>query len=965
MEKQQDFIYTDWILIENQFNPEKLQARETIFTIGNGYLGTRGSFEESYPRALPATLIHGVYDDVPVVYTELANCPDWLPLIVMIDGERFRLDQGTILQYNRELDLRQGVISRSLRWRSPTGKTIDISFERFASLADHHVLGQRCQLTTVDFHGLIEIQSSINGYPENKGFNHWEGLDQGKFDQGFWLHSRTRYSHIDIGMAAKMTISGIEAAMQINTAPGYPSISATFFSEPQQTVTVEKLVTVFTSRDVDQPVLAAQSKLAQLPDYITLRDANEQAWAEVWQQSDILIEGDSKAAFAVRYNLFQLLIAAPRDDDRVSIPAKTLSGFGYHGHIFWDTEIFILPFFTFTQPALARNLLTYRYHTLDGARRKAIHYGYQGAMYAWESAVTGDEVTPRWALPSDYYAEDVRIWCRDREIHISSVIPYAVWYYWRVTGDDEWLRDYGAEIILDTAIFWSSRVEFNSHTQRYEIRSVIGADEYHELVHNNSFTNRIVQWHLEKAGIVNNLLRRNFPEYAEELEQKLHLTDEIRNHWQEIINKIWIPYDPETGLVEQCEGFFQLDDINLADYEPRHKSMQAILGIEGANKHQVLKQPDVLMILYLMRESAEFPYSRKNLEVNWNYYAPRTDITYGSSLAPAIHAILAADLGKTQKAYERFMQAAMVDLEDIRGNANEGIHGASAGGVWQAVVFGFGGIQFTNNQPVAHHHLPPGWTRLKFKLYWRGKWHDFDLHREKGTGKTSATNIQGVIFDLDGVLTDTAEYHYQAWQRLADEEGILFSRQANEALRGISRRASLMLIIGNRRYSDTQIQEMMERKNDYYVELIENITPDNLLPGAVSLLDDLRQAGLKIALGSASKNAHVVVEKLGISDKLDAIADGYSVHKPKPAPDLFLFAAQQLGLPPQQCVVFEDAAAGIDAALAAGMWAVGMGPPERVGNAHIVLPSLAGMTWEKLQEKFRDIALQPTFPTLT
>ncbi|MBD2135208.1 beta-phosphoglucomutase [Sphaerospermopsis sp. FACHB-1094] len=965
MEKQQDFIYTDWILIENQFNPEKLHARETIFTIGNGYLGTRGSFEESYPRALPATLIHGVYDDVPVVYTELANCPDWLPLIVMIDGERFRLDQGTILQYNRELDLRQGVISRSLRWRSPTGKTIDISFERFASLADHHVLGQRCQLTTVDFHGLIEIQSSINGYPENKGFNHWEGLDQGKFDQGFWLHSRTRYSHIDIGMAAKMTISGIEAAMQINTAPGYPSISATFFSEPQQTVTVEKLVTVFTSRDVDQPVLAAQSKLAQLPDYITLRDANEQAWAEVWQQSDILIEGDSKAAFAVRYNLFQLLIAAPRDDDRVSIPAKTLSGFGYHGHIFWDTEIFILPFFTFTQPALARNLLTYRYHTLDGARRKAIHYGYQGAMYAWESAVTGDEVTPRWALPSDYYAEDVRIWCRDREIHISSVIPYAVWYYWRVTGDDEWLRDYGAEIILDTAIFWSSRVEFNSHTQRYEIRSVIGADEYHELVHNNSFTNRIVQWHLEKAGIVNNLLRRNFPEYAEELEQKLHLTDEIRNHWQEIINKIWIPYDPETGLVEQCEGFFQLDDINLADYEPRHKSMQAILGIEGANKHQVLKQPDVLMILYLMRESAEFPYSRKNLEVNWNYYAPRTDITYGSSLAPAIHAILAADLGKTQKAYERFMQAAMVDLEDIRGNANEGIHGASAGGVWQAVVFGFGGIQFTNNQPVAHPHLPPGWTRLKFKLYWRGKWHDFDLHREKGTGKTSATNIQGVIFDLDGVLTDTAEYHYQAWQRLADEEGILFSRQANEALRGISRRASLMLIIGNRRYSDTQIQEMMERKNDYYVELIENITPDNLLPGAVSLLDDLRQAGLKIALGSASKNAHVVVEKLGISDKLDAIADGYSVHKPKPAPDLFLFAAQQLGLPPQQCVVFEDAAAGIDAALAAGMWAVGMGPPERVGNAHIVLPSLAGMTWEKLQEKFRDIALQPTFPTLT
>ncbi|MBK1986263.1 beta-phosphoglucomutase [Sphaerospermopsis aphanizomenoides BCCUSP55] len=955
METKNDFIYTDWILTENQIHPDQLQARETIFTIGNGYLATRGTFEESYPRALSATFINGVYDNVPVVYTELANCPDWLPLVVMIDGDRFRLDQGKILEYSRKLDLHQGLLSRSLRWRSPTGKTIDISFERFASLADHHVLGQRCQLTTVDFNGFVEIQASINGYPENKGFNHWEGLDQGKIDKGFWLHSRTRYSRIDIGMAAKMTISGIEAAMQVNTAPGYPSIIATFFSEPQQTVTIEKIVTVFTSRDVEEPVSSAQAKLDQVTDYITLHHAHEQAWIQVWEKSDIIIEGDSKAAFAVRYNLFQLLIAAAHDQ-RVSIPAKTLSGFGYHGHIFWDTEIFILPFFTFTQPEIARNLLSYRYHTLDGARRKATHYGYQGAMYAWESAVTGDEVTPRWSLPSDYYGEDVRIWCRDREIHISADIAYAVWYYWRVTGDDQWLRDYGAEIILDTAIFWHSRVEFNSQHQRYEIRSVIGADEYHELVHNNAFTNRMVQWHLEKAGIVDDWLHRNFPEKATEIETKLQLTDEIKTHWQDIIAKIWIPYNPETGLIEQCEGFLQLDDINLADYEPRHKSMQAILGIEGANKHQVLKQPDVLMLLYLMRESAVCLYKHNTLQVNWDYYAPRTDITYGSSLGPAIHAILAADLGKTQEAYERFMQAAMVDLEDRRGNTNEGIHGASAGGIWQAVVFGFAGIQFTDHQPVANPHLPPGWTRLQFKLYWHGKWHEFDLRPT--SPPSHLPNIRGIIFDLDGVLTDTAEYHYQAWQRLADEEGLPFNRQANEALRGISRRASLMLIIGDRRYSEVQIQEMMERKNDYYVELIQHITPKDLLPGAVSLLDDLRQAGIKIALGSASKNARVVVEKLGISDKFDAIADGYSVQKPKPAPDLFLFAAQQLGLPPQECVVFEDAAAGIDAALAAGMWAVGMGPPERVGTAHIVLPSLAGMTWEKLQGKFRDIALQ-------
>ncbi|WP_243458654.1 beta-phosphoglucomutase, partial [Nostoc sp. UIC 10630] len=219
-------------------------------------------------------------------------------------------------------------------------------------------------------------------------------------------------------------------------------------------------------------------------------------------------------------------------------------------------------------------------------------------------------------------------------------------------------------------------------------------------------------------------------------------------------------------------------------------------------------------------------------------------------------------------------------------------------------------------------------------------------------------NIQGFIFDLDGVLTDTAELHYLGWKKLADEEGIPFNRQDNEALRGVSRRASLMLILGDRPYSEAQIQEMMERKNRYYVELIQNMTSKDLLPGAIAFLDELRQAGIKIGIGSASKNARTVIERLGIADKVDAIADGYSVQQPKPAPDLFLYSAKQLGLEPAQSVVVEDAAAGIEAALAAGMWAVGLGPVERVGAAHVVLPSLEGIKWADLRAKLSDIARQ-------
>ncbi|NJP19241.1 MAG: beta-phosphoglucomutase [Hydrococcus sp. CRU_1_1] len=956
-------IYTDWNLIETEFDHAQLHHKETVFTIGNGYLGTRGSFEEGYPRAWSATLIHGVYDDVPVVYTELVNCPDWLLLSVSIDGESFRLDRGEILSYERKLDLKQGILSRKIRWRSPSGKTLDIYFERFASLADEHVLALRAQVTPLDFDGLVKVSASLHGYPENQGYNHWEWIDQGEKDRAIWLHMRTRSSRIELGMASKLLVSGTEADLQVTSVPGYPTIETTLRVSPGQTVTLDKIVTVFTTRKVEEPVRASQDKLTQLTSYSQLQSSHVQAWEEAWQQSDILIEGDTKAQFAVRYNLFQLLISAPRDDERVSIPAKTLSGFGYRGHVFWDTEIFILPFFIYTQPKLARNLLTYRYHTLNGARRKASHYGYKGAMFAWESADTGDEVTPRWALPNQPYAEDIRIWCRDREIHISADIPYAIWYYWQATNDDEWLRDYGAEIILDAGVFWISRIEWNPKQQRYEIREVIGADEYHEQhVNNNAFTNRMVQWHLEKAVAIYDWLCSQYPEKATELQAKLGITPKQRDRWQDMVANLWISYDSSTNLIEQYEGFFNLEDIDLTHYEPRNRSMQAILGIEGASKRQVLKQPDVLMLLYLMRQSEEFPYNREILQKNWDYYVPRTDITYGSSLGPAIHAILASDLGQSDEAYERFLQAAMVDLEDVRDNAADGIHGASAGGIWQTVTFGFGGLKLTQEGPTATPQLPSHWQRLKFKIYWRRTWHEFDLKPEvenKDFSMSSlsslsplsseGTFIKGIIFDLDGVLTDTAEYHYRGWQRLADEEEIPFDREINEALRGVSRRESLLRIIGERKYTEEQLQEMMDRKNRYYVDSIGEILPKDLLPGAIALLDELRSAGIKIAIGSASKNAKTVIEHLGIADKIDAIADGYSVQQSKPAPDLFLYAAKQLGLEPSQCVVIEDAASGVEAAKAAGMRSVGLGPSERVGAADVVLPSLEGVSWADLQ----------------
>ncbi|RMF38441.1 MAG: glycoside hydrolase family 65 protein, partial [Chloroflexi bacterium] len=310
---------TAWTILETEFDPGRLHHKETVFTLGNGYLGTRGAFEEGYPGAWPATFVHGLYDDVPIVYTELVNAPNWLPLILFIAGERFRMDRGQILRYERRLDLRRGLLRREVRWHSPAGHTVDLTFERFVSLADEHVLALRCQIRPLDFEGPIEVQAGLDGYVHNQGVMHWEWLDQGEDVGGVWLHTRTRHSAIELGMAGRMHVEGAEhPPVQVQRCHNRPTLTTTFQVQPGRTITVEKLVTLFTSRETETPVQAAREKLAELPGYRPLREAHEDAWAQVWQASDVVIEGDPTAQRAVRYNLFQLLAAASRHDDRVS-----------------------------------------------------------------------------------------------------------------------------------------------------------------------------------------------------------------------------------------------------------------------------------------------------------------------------------------------------------------------------------------------------------------------------------------------------------------------------------------------------------------------------------------------------------------------------------------------------------------------------------------------------------------------
>lgn len=725
-----------WTVRETAFDHARQWRMETSFTVGNGYLATRGTLEERHPENIPCTLISGLYDALPIFHTELVNVPDWTFLQLLVDGEPFSLLQGEVLSHERTLDIRDGTLRRRVRWRSPKGDTVEICTLRFAAITDPHLCVQTYAVTALDFKGEVELRVWLDGRAENPGnppfpevgLLHWEHLSHGFPDrQTVYLRTRTRSSEIELGMTISLALAGVpEGEFSLQEGP-CPGLNLKCSLHQGETAMVIKFTALHTSLDAEDPVEASLAKLERAKEkgYAAILREHRAAWARLWRDCEVEIEGDETAQQAVRFNLYHLLIAAPRTE-QASIPAKALSGFGYRGHIFWDTDTFILPFFAFTWPEVARRLLQYRYHTLPGAREKARQAGYEGAMYAWESATDGSEVTPRF-VPSKE-GSPIPILCGKLEHHISADVAHAVWQYWQATGDDQFMHGFGAEIILSTAQFWASRVKYDEERGRYVIRHVIGPDEYHDDVDNNAFTNWMARFNLKTGVKAWEWLVGNFPDRAEDLLAKLGLSEKEIQGWTGIGDCIELLYDQETGLIEQFEGYFALEEIDLAALEPRTQSVYDLLGPEKARNSQAIKQPDVLMLLFLLPQEFDERIHRANaLRANWEYYEPRTDHRYGSSLGPAIQAVLGCKIGRIETAYEHFLRAALVDLEDSRGNTRDGIHAASAGGLWQALTLGFGGLQITPEGPIAWPRLPKNWSRLKFSVCYRGERFTFDL----------------------------------------------------------------------------------------------------------------------------------------------------------------------------------------------------------------------------------------------
>jgi kojibiose phosphorylase len=424
------------------------------------------------------------------------------------------------------------------------------------------------------------------------------------------------------------------------------------------------------------------------------------------------------------------------------VGARGLGGMSYFLHVFWDCEIFVLPFFIYTHPQTARTLLAYRYRNLAGARGKARQMGHRGALYPWESADKGVETTPPYGYGPD--GEMVPILSGLMEHHISADVAWGVWEYWKATADDAFMAAMGVEMMLETARFWASRASLGDDG-RFHIRLVVGPDEYHEGVDDNAYTNVMARWNIEKAVQALNWLERVDSGYAEELCRRLVLTDNEVDHWQLVARALVDGFDPVTNVFEQFAGFYQMEDVPIEKLRPRPMPADLLLGREVTLQAKVVKQADAVMLCHILSDE----FDDEVLRANYDYYEPIT--CHGSSLSPGIHAAVAARLGRIDDAVEDFKMAAAIDLADNMGNAAAGLHMATMGGLWQAAVQGFAGIQRRHEALLFDPHLPPTWKKVSLPLRFRGARLEFELRRRRGGDEVGITIARAPVrMILDG-----------------------------------------------------------------------------------------------------------------------------------------------------------------------------------------------------------------------
>ncbi|MFT3754534.1 MAG: beta-phosphoglucomutase [Pseudoxanthomonas sp.] len=975
-----------WQLRQTQARSQQCQADETLFALANGSLGVRGGFEED-DRGGEGCFLASVFERHQIHYHERfpgfarhsdvrVPVADGSRIGVRLDGEWLDPDACEWLDFERTLDLRRGVLCRRLRLRTPAGVTLQIDSERLVAF-DRDVLAIRYRITSVDFAGRLQLESRIDAgrRPTSQGDDPRIGAAGGDALQplahaadeaGASLAQRTAHSGIAVACAQRHRpgegLRFVDAQAQATRACQRYEAELV----PGATVELEKFV-AYACGDAEAGGAALVDTAAQAADAAAQRGHGafvqaQAAWQQAfWDAAAIDIDGDDDSRLALRFNLFHLFQSSSRSAAH-GTAAKGLTGEGYEGHCFWDTEAFVLPVMAFTAPATARAMLLYRHRKLDAARANARELNHpRGALYPWRT-IAGAECSAHYPTGSAAY-------------HINAAIAYAIGLYLDASGDQAFLLEAGAEMLFETARIWPQVGHFDPmRGGAFGIHGVTGPDEYDVLVDNNFYTNRMAQRHLQRAVAAWDALHATHPRELETLASRLALQQEEVDQWRRIAEVMQLHVDPRLDIYAQDDTFLHKPRWPFAD---ARNGRPLLLDYHPLTifRHQIGKQADAVMAFVLAGDGLDPLRKRRSFD----YYEAVT--THDSTLSAAVHGIVAAEAGYPDKAWRYFHDALRVDLDDLHHNTAHGVHMAAMAGSWLGLAWGFAGLRVVEGELHFAPMLPQGWDSYGFGLHWRGR--RLRVEVDKGGARyallegeplrvshagqplqvASATPAtvaladagaalraqvfpracEALIFDLDGVLTDTASTHYHAWKKLADEIGVPFDREVNERLKGVDRMASLDIILerATRAYSAEEKQMLAERKNTYYVAQIEKFGPADLFDGVERLLDAARARGLKLGLASASRNAPLLLQRLGIAGRFDYVADAGRIARAKPDPGIFLDVAAALGVPPAKCIGIEDAAAGITAIHAAGMAAIGIGDATALAQADVVLSTLS------------------------
>ncbi len=715
----------DWKIIEaNQLTPNDIDRQGNKLLVGNGYIGYRGTLEEFNKENKTATIVSGLYDKVGDQWREPINLPNGCLVQVFHQGELLHALTSRVTDHSQSLDMQQAIHQRETTFETADGTQITIHSRRFASLARRHLICMEYSIRA-NRECEVDIHTGIDGDVWDINGPHLREVSAMQADDIISVSAVTHENAVPLAVSEAIRFFSSEQAVgQERSVEESRAIRRLNKVNIQNGFTFHKFISHCTGLDSKDPLDESRSMCRELVEsgFDHLLVEHTALWSERWANCDIQIDGDAPAQQALRFSMYHLLAIAPIHTETVSIPARGLSGQVYKGGIFWDTEIFMLPFFTHVFPPIARNLLLYRYHTLNGARRKANEYGYRGAFYAWESQDTGDDACTLFNVTDVFTDRPMRTYFRDKQVHISADIVYAFWKYFTSTGDASIWRDGGAEVVFECARFFLSFTYFNPDKRRYEILDVTGPDEYHERVHNNAFTNRLVAHTFDVCLHVVAHLQKDDPEKYLELMNVLDFESDL-SLISEMAQKIYQPDSDSPGaVIPQFDGYLTLENVPLKTLLERKLHPHEYLGGGSglATTTQIIKQADVILALYLFDEK----YTLETKSINWEYYESRTE--HGSSLSACSYSLIAAQIGRVDWAYKYFMKTATIDLT---GEGKQyvgplyigGTHPAGNGGAWMSAIFGLCGVQFNGDGISIDPRLPAHWTQVKFALLFRGQ----------------------------------------------------------------------------------------------------------------------------------------------------------------------------------------------------------------------------------------------------